>query len=76
MNRRDQPYSFYIVDYDDRNDAEYLTVSLRGISYYKDDENEFYTIRKFRKEIEVFKKIKRIGFFRNYIREKIIMHWK
>jgi len=40
------PYSFYIVDYEERRKEEHLTVSLRGITYYKQDDSEFYTIRK------------------------------
>ena len=47
MNRRHLPYSFYIVSYEERNPHEYLTVSLRGISHYKDDHNEFYSIPTF-----------------------------
>lgn len=76
MNRKAAPYSFYIVDYDDRDKEEYLTVSLRGITYYKEEENEFYTIDKFAQEIERYKQIKQIYFFREYVRVKVMNHWK
>ena len=50
MNRRSLPYSYYIVEYENRNRAEYLTVSLRGITGFKEDEeDEFYLIPKLAK---------------------------
>lgn len=76
MNRKELPYSFYIVDYEDRNREEFLTVSLRGITHYREGEDEFYSIRKFTREIEQFKAVKLIQFFRDYLRTKVLLHWK
>lgn len=77
MNRRQLPYSYYIVDYEDRNRAEYLTVSLRGITSFKEGEDsEFYTNKALSKEIAHYKKIKKIPFFNDYLIVKVMWHWK
>lgn len=60
MNRGQLPYSYEIVDYEDVNHDEFLTVSLRGVSIYKDGESEFTTAEKLYREIEVYRKIKKI----------------
>ncbi len=43
MNRATMPYDYYIVEYEQRNMNEYLTVSARGVTFLTDGENEFYT---------------------------------
>ena len=46
MNRGEMPYSYYIVEYENVNRDEFLTVSLRGVSIYKNEEAEFTTVEK------------------------------
>lgn len=51
-------------------------MSLRGISIYKEGESEFTTVSKLSKEIENFRKIKKIEFFARYVIEKAFKQWK
>jgi hypothetical protein len=80
MNRGPRPYSFYIVDYDSRNLEEYLTVSLRGVTYHKiedeEAEDEFFTIQALHKDVQRYKVIRHIPFFKNYVIQKALNHWK
>lgn len=39
-------------------------------------ESEFYTLRRFRKEIELYRRLRTVPFFRDYLKAKVTMHWK
>ena len=75
MNRGELPYSYYIVEYEDRNPNEYLTVSLRGIAEIKGEDEEFFTKKQLQKEIQKYRQVREIGFFKDYIKTKTFKHW-
>lgn len=44
LNKRDNAYDYEIVEFEDRNIKEYMTISSRGITYYQNEETTFLTI--------------------------------
>lgn len=34
LNKRDHAYDYQIVEFEDRNPSEYMTISARGITYF------------------------------------------
>jgi dynein heavy chain len=38
LNKCGNPYEFKIVEFDERNPEEYMTISARGITHFLDDE--------------------------------------
>lgn len=34
LNKRDHAYDFKIVEFEERNENEYMTISSRGITYF------------------------------------------
>lgn len=76
MNRRERPYDYFIVEYEQRNRLEYLTVSIRGITFYSHGESEFYTRDMLLREIKLYNRIRLIGFFDSYCLVKTMKIWK
>lgn len=76
MNRGQLPYDYQIVEYEQRNRLEYLTVSIRGITFYSYGETDFYTREQLLREIKLYNRVRLIGFFDNYLLVKTIKIWK
>lgn len=54
LNKCSNPYDFKIVEFDDRNKTEYMTISARGITHFIDDEATFKTIEEWEREAKMF----------------------
>jgi endonuclease I len=76
MNRGEMPYEYYIVEYENRNRQEYLTVSKRGVTFHTGGEGDFYTREMLLREIKLYNRIKLIPFYQNYLIVKTLKVWK
>ncbi|EGR31243.1 hypothetical protein IMG5_115030 [Ichthyophthirius multifiliis] len=76
LNRQSNPYDFKIVDFNQRNPREYMTISVRGITHFIDNEAEFKTIEEWERESMMFHKLKQILFFKQYKIWKNFQIWK
>jgi dynein heavy chain len=64
------------VEFDERNQKEYMTISARGITHFLDDEATFLTIEEWEREARMFGKLCGIEFFKKYKLWKNFFLWK
>jgi dynein heavy chain len=64
------------VEFDERNQKEYMTISARGITHFLDDEATFLTIEEWEREARMFGKLRGIEFFKKYKLWKNFFLWK
>ncbi|CAD8076520.1 unnamed protein product [Paramecium sonneborni] len=76
LNKRDHAYDYEIVEFEDRNVKEYMTISARGITYYQNEEATFLTIEEWQREANLFQDLLKIDFFRKYKLWKNFFLWK
>ena len=71
-------YEFYKCSFDQINadTDDYLTISSRGITHFVCKETEFLTISEWKNEIESYKMINQISFFRNFRIGKSFFLWR
>ena len=58
LNRQSHPYDLKIVDFNEKNKNEYITISARGIKHY------FQTIDEWEREAKLFGQLLKINFFK------------
>ncbi len=56
-NRQEDYYEFEIVPFSEKNEAEDMTVSQRGIVHFIKGEANFMTISEWEREARIYKKI-------------------
>ncbi len=71
-------YEFYACHFEDINTEQddYITVSSRGVTHFIKDEAEFLTLSEWRDEVENYKKMNDISFFKNFRIGKSFTLWK
>ena len=52
-----------------------MTVSLGGITFFKNGESEFSDIKTLKREVQKYQQVKKIPFFRDYVLTKVFKHW-
>lgn len=54
LNKRDHAYDYQIVEFEDRNPKEYMTISAKGITYFQNDDATFLTIEEWQREAKLY----------------------
>jgi len=54
LNRQTHPYDLKIVDFNEKNKNEYITISARGITHFVQGEAIFQTIEEWEREAKMF----------------------
>lgn len=58
-------YDFEIVNYHERNEKEYLTVSKRGLTMFQEGKPPtFISVEQWEREAHIYRKMRRIAFFK------------
>lgn len=71
------PYSYEIVPFAGKNRQDYLTLSARGVTHYKEGGDvEFIPLQTWEKDQQKFRKIISINFFASYQKWRMISIWK
>ena len=60
LNRRNNPYDFKIVEFNERDPIEYMTISSRGITHYIKGVGEFIRIEDWEKEARQYDRLLQI----------------
>jgi dynein heavy chain len=76
LNKQSHAYDFKIVDFDERNKQEYMTISARGITHFVGGEATFMTIEEWEREARMFHQLLEISFFKMYKKWKSFSLWK
>ncbi|CAK92427.1 unnamed protein product (macronuclear) [Paramecium tetraurelia] len=76
LNKRDHAYDYQIVEFEDRNQKEYMTISAKGITYFQNDDATFLTIEEWQREAKLYQDLQKIDFFRKYKLWKNFFLWK
>lgn len=63
LNKCGDPYDFKIVEFEERDPKEYMTISARGITHFLYDEAIFLTIEEWEREARLYQRIRSIEFF-------------
>lgn len=64
LNRQSHPYDLKIVDFNEKNKNEYITISARGIKHFNKGEHYFQTIDEWEREAKLFGQLLKINFFK------------
>jgi dynein heavy chain len=75
-NRKEEFYDFEVVNFQEKNDNEYITVSKRGIIHFIKGIPNFISVYQFEREANIYKKIKGIKFFNLFKCWKNFSNWK
>ena len=54
LNRQTHPYDLKIVDFNEKNKNEYITISARGITHFVQGEAIFQMIDEWEREAKMF----------------------
>lgn len=54
LNKCEQPYDFKIVEFEERDPREYMTISARGITHFLDDDATFLTIEDWEHDAKLY----------------------
>ncbi len=76
LNKCGNPYEFKIIEFDERNPSEYMTISARGITHFLDDDATFLSIEEWERESRLFYRLNEIEFFLKYKLWKNFFLWK
>ncbi|PFH34693.1 ATPase family associated with various cellular activities (AAA) domain-containing protein [Besnoitia besnoiti] len=76
MNRTG-PYSYQIVPFSQKNPSDFLTLSCRGVTHYREGgDTEFISLETWESDQEKFRRIISIPFFADYQKWKTLSIWK
>jgi dynein heavy chain len=76
LNKHDNPYDWRIVEFEKRNNKEYMTISARGITKFLNGEVEFQNLDDFVRERATYNRLQQIDFFKTYKKWKTFRVWK
>jgi len=70
-------YEYYVCYFEelDKDTADYITISTRGVTQFVNKEAEFFTLLDWKTEVESYEKVARIPFFKNYHIRKNFNLW-
>ncbi len=58
LQRCGQPYDFKVVEFDNKNAEEYMTISARGITHFVEGEGNFLTLDEWEREYTLYKQLR------------------
>ena len=76
LNKKGDQYEFEFVNFENRDPDNYLTISSRGVTYFKNGESEFLTLEEWDREHTLYQRLKTINFFKQYKAWKNFSLWK
>ena len=76
FNRAGEAYDFELTTFEKKNEAEYLTISARGVTHFVNGEAVFLTLNEWEREYKLYRRLKEINFFRQYKLWKNYSLWK
>jgi len=76
LNKYSHPYDYRIVDFNERNPDEYMTISCKGVTQFIQKEAHFMSQEEWMAEEDMYYKLQTIDFFCKYKLNKNFRIWK